>query len=134
MPMVRKRAADIDREKLLADLAALPEPTEEEIEAQAAEDGNAWTDEDIANAVLVLPPPTPEQVRALRARLGLSQQQFASRFGFTVDAVQQYEQGRRTPRGAAATLLRVIDTDPDAVARALDPRRALRPTDASAAG
>ncbi len=60
-----------------------------------------------------------EQVRALRSRLGLSQAQFAQRFGFTVDTVQQYEQGRRTPSGPASTLLRVIDADPEAVIRAL---------------
>ena len=132
MRIVRKNAADIDREKLLADLAAARVRTEAEIDAEAAEDGNAWTDEDVANAVLVYPPPKPEQVRALRARLGLSQQQFASRFGFSVDAVQQYEQGRRTPSGPASSLLRVIEADPEAVARALDPRRVLRPHPVSA--
>ncbi|MEO9190944.1 MAG: hypothetical protein ABI224_13245 [Acetobacteraceae bacterium] len=73
MPLVRVSRADIDMEKLLADLAARPEPTEEEIDRQAAEDGGAWTEEDVAQAIAVYPPPTPEQVRALRARLGLSQ-------------------------------------------------------------
>ena len=123
MPIVRRTRADIDREKLLAELAARPEPTEAEIDRQAAEDGDAWTEADAAHAVLVLPPPTPGQVRALRARLGLSQAQFAQRFGFGVDTVQQYEQGRRVPSGPAATLLRVIDADPAAVVRALHPRR-----------
>jgi putative transcriptional regulator len=127
MPIVRVRAADIDRKKLLADLAARPQPTEEEIERQAAEDGDAWTDEDLANAIVVYPPPKPEEVRALRARMGLSQAQFAHRFGFTVDTVQQYEQGRRVPSGPARTLLRVIAADPEAVMRALQPHRARRP-------
>jgi len=127
MPIVRVRAADIDRRKLLADLAARPEPTEAEIDRQAAEDGNAWTEEDVARAIVVYPPPTAEQVRALRARMGLSQAQFAHRFGFTVDTVQQYEQGRRVPSGPASTLLRVIEADPEAVMRALGPRRVRQP-------
>ncbi len=119
MPIVRRSRADIDRERLLAELAARPEPTEAEIDRQAAEDGNAWTDEELATAVVVYPPPTAAQVRALRARLGLSQTQFGRRFGFTVDTVQQYEQGRRVPSGPASTLLRVIEAEPDAVVRAL---------------
>ncbi len=122
MPIVRRTRADIDRAALLAELVARPEPTESEIDRQAAEDGDAWTEADVARAVLVLPPPSPAQVRALRARLALSQTQFARRFGFSVDTVQQYEQGRRVPSGPAATLLRVIDADPGAVVRALDPR------------
>ncbi len=124
MPIVRRKSADIDRAALLAELAARQKPGEAEIEAQAAEDGDAWTDEDLARATLVHPPPGPEQIRALRTRLGLSQSQFARRFGFTIDAVQQYEQGRRVPSGPATTLLRVIAADPEAVGRALDPRRA----------
>jgi putative transcriptional regulator len=127
MTIVRHTRADIDRAKLRADLAARRPRTEAEIEAQAAEDGDAWTEEELATATAVYPPPTAEQVRALRARLGLSQAQFARRFGFTVDTVQQYEQGRRVPSGPASTLLRVIESDPQAVVRALDPRRVRHP-------
>ena len=115
MPIVRRARAEIDKAKLLAELATRPRPTEEEIEAQAAEDGDAWTDAELADAGPVYPPPSPDQVRALRAKLGLSQAQFARRFGFTLDTVQQYEQGRRRPSGPASTLLRVIEADPDAV-------------------
>lgn len=63
----------------------------------------------------------PESVdaRAIRARTGLSQARFAARFGFTVDAVRNWEQGRRSPEGPARVLLRVIDRDPEAVCRAL---------------
>jgi putative transcriptional regulator len=83
-----------------------------------------WTDEELADAEPVYPPPSPDQVRALRARLGLTQAQFARRFGFTLDTVQQYEQGRRRPSGPASTLLRVIEADPEAVVRALGLREA----------
>jgi putative transcriptional regulator len=108
--------------KLLAELAASRPRTEEEIEAEAEEDGGAMTDKELATAVVVYPPPTAEQVRALRGRLQLSQAQFALQFGFSVDTVQQYEQGRRVPSGPATTLLRVIEADPDAVLRALRAR------------
>ena len=125
MPIVRKSSADIDRQALLAGLAARRRPSEAAIEAFATEDGDAWTDDELAAAPVVLPPPTAEQVRALRERLGLSQARFARGFGFSVDTIQQYEQGRRVPSGPAATLLRVIAADPEAVIRALDPRRAM---------
>jgi putative transcriptional regulator len=126
MSIVRRTRPDIDREKLLADLAARPQPSEEEIDRWAEEDGGAMTDEELAQAVPVYPPPKPEDVRALRARLELSQSQFALMFGFSVDTVQQYEQGRRVPSGPASTLLRVIAAEPEAVIRALDPHRERR--------
>ena len=119
----RRHAGDIDHAKLVSDFAKRRNPTEAEIASQAEEDGSAWTEEELARAVLVYPPPNPQQVRELRARLGLTQAEFARRFGFTVNAVQQYEQGRRVPSGPASTLLRIIDADPDAVMRALAAHR-----------
>jgi putative transcriptional regulator len=119
MRIVRRTRADIDKAKLLAKLAPRRHPSDEEIERQALQDGDAWTDQELSEAEAISPPHTPEQVRALRARLGLSQAQFARRFGFTLDTVQQYEQGRRRPSGPASTLLRVIEADPDSVVRAL---------------
>jgi putative transcriptional regulator len=63
----------------------------------------------------------PEEVNvaAIRKQLGLTQGQFAARFGFKLDAVQNWEQGRRRPDGAARAFLRVIEREPDAVQRAL---------------
>jgi putative transcriptional regulator len=63
----------------------------------------------------------PEEfdVKALRRKLGMSQSRFAASFGFGLDAVQSWEQGRRRPEGAARVLLKVIEHDPDAVRRAL---------------
>lgn len=124
MTIVRVNSADIDPEQLREDIRNIPAATEEQIDAWAAEDGDAWTDEDFARARVVYPPPKPEELRALRAHFGLSQKQFADRFGFTVDALQQYEQGRRRPSGPAATLLQVIAAEPEAVARALESYRA----------
>ena len=58
-------------------------------------------------------------VREVRNRLGLSQAEFAVRFGFEVDTIQNWEQGRNKPDGAALLLLRIIDTNPDVVDHAL---------------
>ena len=119
MPIVKRSRSDIDRKRLLAALAARPEPGETAIAAHAREDRDAWAGAALADAARVYPPPSPEEVRALRARLGMSQAQFARAFGIGIDILQQYEQGRRRPSGPAATLLRVIAREPEAVMRAL---------------
>ncbi len=59
------------------------------------------------------------EVRAIRARTGLSRTRFAERFGLDVRAVQDWEQGRRVPDRAARVLLLTIDRHPEAVADAV---------------
>ena len=63
--------------------------------------------------------PAEVDVKAIRTRLGLTQPAFAAKFGFTVAAVRDWEQRRRTPEASARVLLTVIDKEPDAVLRAL---------------
>jgi len=63
--------------------------------------------------------PGSVDVRAIRDRLGLSQPEFASRFGLALATVRDWEQGRRQPEQAARTLLLVIDRTPAAVTEAL---------------
>jgi putative transcriptional regulator len=63
--------------------------------------------------------PPEIDVRAIRRKLGMSQAVFASSFGFALVAVQNWEQGRRRPEGAARAFLKVIDREPEAVRRAL---------------
>ena len=63
--------------------------------------------------------PAEVDVKAIRQKLGMSQAQFARSFGFALDAVQNWEQGRRRPEGAARAFLKVIEREPDAVRRAL---------------
>jgi DNA-binding transcriptional regulator YiaG len=60
-----------------------------------------------------------EDVRAVRARLGLSKAAFADRFGFSVASITQYEDRRRMPTAPVRTLPRFIAREPDAVTRAL---------------
>ena len=49
----------------------------------------------------------------------MSQREFSVRFGFNLDALQNWEQGRRFPEGSARVLLKVIERNPDAVDEAL---------------
>ena len=65
-------------------------------------------------------PPRDVDMKAIRDKLGLSQGAFAARFGFSVGAVREWEQGRRRPEQAARTLLLVIQHDPEAVMTVLD--------------
>ncbi|MCX6049247.1 MAG: helix-turn-helix domain-containing protein [Chloroflexi bacterium] len=57
----------------------------------------------------------------LRRKLNLTQAQFAHRFQLSLGAVRDWEQGRTQPDHAARTLLRVIEFNPDAVEKALQP-------------
>ena len=64
--------------------------------------------------------PVPNvDVRKLRSKMGLSQTQFAARFGFSLDSIQNWEQGHRQPEGPARILLAVIAKNPKAVQEAL---------------
>ena len=66
--------------------------------------------------------PVPRiDVRKLRAKMKLSQTQFAARFGFSLDSLQNWEQGCRQPEGPARILLAVIAKNPKAVEAALRP-------------
>ena len=47
-----------------------------------------------------------------RAKTGLSQQDFASLLGVSARTLQDWEQGRREPTGAAKTLLRIAASHP----------------------
>ena len=63
--------------------------------------------------------PQAVDVSRLRGRLGLTQEQFAARFGFSVATLRHWERGDRAPNGAALVLLNVIDRNPGAVMQAL---------------
>ena len=63
--------------------------------------------------------PRRVDVKAIRRRLAMTQDEFARTFGFTLHAVRNWEQGKRTPEGAARVLLMVIAREPAAVVRSL---------------
>mgnify|MGYP001614477911 CR=1 FL=1 len=54
-------------------------------------------------------------VAEIRERVGLSQSRFATLLGVSVRTLQDWEQGRRAPSGAARTLLLVADRNPHAL-------------------
>ena len=97
---------------------------------------DAMTDEERHAAALSDPdaqPLTEEQLKRMhrvpnvaliRDKLGLTQEQFAVRFGLPLGTVRDWEQGAHRPDRAARVLLRVIERDPDAVVRALAPETA----------
>lgn len=58
-------------------------------------------------------------VKALRSRVAMTQEQFAARFGFSVATLRHWERGDRSPQGPALVLLNVIDKNPAAVLDAL---------------
>jgi putative transcriptional regulator len=62
--------------------------------------------------------PDPE-VKTIRNRLGVSQEKFATILGVSKRTVENWEQGRRHPTGAARSLLRIVEADPEYAIRAL---------------
>jgi putative transcriptional regulator len=58
-------------------------------------------------------PAEKAQVAAARAATGLSQAPFARLLGVSVRTLQEWEQGRKMPSGAAATLLKVATRHPE---------------------
>ncbi|MET0038004.1 MAG: NadS family protein [Candidatus Thiodiazotropha lotti] len=63
--------------------------------------------------------PDPE-VKAIREKIGVSQEKFAILLGVSKRTVENWEQGRRQPTGAARSLLRIVEADPEHALRALN--------------
>jgi putative transcriptional regulator len=57
--------------------------------------------------------------RRVRKRLGLSQLEFSHRIDVPLDTIRNWEQGKRSPTGAAKALLKVLDKAPEAALLAL---------------
>lgn len=57
--------------------------------------------------------------RRVRRRLGFSQAVFADRIGVSIDTIRNWEQGKRSPTGAATALLKVLDKAPEIALMAL---------------
>lgn len=58
--------------------------------------------------------------RGVRARTRLTQAEFAARIGVPIETVRNWEQGKRSPRGPARALLKVIDKAPQVAFAVLD--------------
>lgn len=64
--------------------------------------------------------------RSIRARTKLTQSQFAEQIGVPIETVRNWEQGKRSPRGPARSLLRLIENAPELAFAVLGPRAAAR--------
>jgi|SRR5580692_7985219 putative transcriptional regulator len=95
--------------------------TEAEIEAAAMADPDArpMTPEEMAKARRV------PRVKTLRRALGLTQEEFATRYHIPLGTLRDWEQGRTEPDQPARAYLKVIASNPEDVRRALadGPRR-----------
>ena len=89
------------------DPAGVDATTEEDIARQAAAD-EAEAMQDAAKFA-----------RRVRKRLGLSQAEFSERIDVSLDTIRNWEQGKRSPTGAAKALLKVLDKAPEAALAAL---------------
>ena len=61
----------------------------------------------------------PPEIKTVRERLNVSQNQFALMIGVSVRTLQNWEQGRRKPEGPAKALLRIASRNPTALLDAL---------------
>lgn len=62
---------------------------------------------------------TPARIRAIRRSVASSTKAFETQFRIPARTIEAYEQGRRRPDSATSVLLRVIESEPEAVRRAL---------------
>jgi putative transcriptional regulator len=68
-------------------------------------------------AKLYVPPEI--NVREIRKKLNLSQDDFAGEFGFTTNQIRDWEQGRTRPLGGLRAYLMLIKSDPQVVSQLL---------------
>jgi putative transcriptional regulator len=59
--------------------------------------------------------PAEINVRGIRKKLGLSQDDFAQEFGFTINQIRDWEQGRSRPLDGLRAYLMIIERNPQAV-------------------
>lgn len=63
---------------------------------------------------------TPLDIKAVRGKTGMTQEEFAAAFGISLGTLRHWERGDRKPRGPALVLLNVVAKEPEAVLRALN--------------
>lgn len=83
-----------------------------ELIASAKEGGQILRGEKEASRTFAYAPP---DVKRIRGKYKLTQEQFAALLGISVKTLHNWEQGRRKPEGPAMVLLRVADLHPEAV-------------------
>lgn len=110
MTIVRRKLSELGSARLPK---GYKRPTEAQIQKWKEEDGDE--DFEFSDFRYV----RNVNVRALRERLGLTQEEFAKRYRFPLRSVQEWEQGRKRPAAGTMTLLLAISRKPKALADAL---------------
>jgi len=82
---------------------------------EGLEQAVAWTQGQTAGARVTVVQIPRADVREIRRGMGLSQSQFAAKFGFRLATLQNWEQGRARPDTPTRVLLAVIARHPEAV-------------------
>jgi putative transcriptional regulator len=82
---------------------------------EGLEEAIAWTRGEPANVCVTLVHVPQVDVREVRTKMGLSQAQFATKFGFPPATLRNWEQGRSRPDAPTRVLLAVIARHPEAV-------------------
>lgn len=62
---------------------------------------------------------TAADIKAIRAKVRMSQAEFARTFQLSLETIKGWEQNKRSPDAAATNYLRLIDADPESVLRLL---------------
>jgi putative transcriptional regulator len=111
--LVRVKPDGTEEEMPVEPLAAM---TEAEVEAAAWRDPDArpFSPEELAKARRI------PRAKTLRRALGLTQEEFATRYRIPLGTLRDWEQGRSEPDQPARAYLTVIAHDPDGVRRALE--------------
>jgi putative transcriptional regulator len=86
---------------------------------KAAKEGRsiARGEADAATYTTFVPPEI--DVKAIRARRGLTQEEFSLRYAISLASLRDWEQGRYSPDPTARAYLTIIDRNPEAVEKAL---------------
>ena len=82
---------------------------------EGLEQAIAWTQGENENVRVTLVQVPNVDVREVRTKMGLSQAQFATKFGFPPATLRNWEQGRSRPDAPTRVLLAVIAKHPEAV-------------------
>lgn len=90
---------------------------------KSLEEVDAYTRGQLKLKVTSVTPPHVD-VKRVRTQIGISQKEFADRFGLKVAAVRNWEQGLREPEGPTRTLLALIERNPRLIESEIEKMRA----------
>jgi putative transcriptional regulator len=86
---------------------------------KAAKEGRAIARGEADPATYKVYVPAKIDVKAIRAKTGLTQEEFSVRYAVSLASLRDWEQGRFSPDPTVRAYLTIIDRDPDAVEKAL---------------